>query len=177
MDSILGVGNSVLGYVFVLLIYGGLFLAIRQAGTQISPEFRRSFWVLYVVWAVGIFVGNYLFFLLGIMSFLPWLDNFIHSFVWIGLCLGFLYAISYHRALWELIVLAAVYSFVVKVTERMVLGTWDLNHFFMVDGNLAYIIGWSLVDAAYPIGSFAVLWIASRFIKGLVVPKLNLTSG
>src|SRR5215207_5721844 len=100
MDSFLGVGNSILGYILILLVYGGLFIAMRQAGTRIEPEFRRSFVILYVVWAFGIFIGNYLFYLLGIMSFMPWLNNFIHSFIWIGLCLGFLYAISYKRLLW-----------------------------------------------------------------------------
>jgi hypothetical protein len=175
VDSLLGVDNTLLDYLLVLLVYGGLFIAIRQAGTQIPSDFRRSFMVLYVVWALGIFVGNYLFFLLGIMSFIPWLNNFIHAFIWIGLCLGFLYAIGHERPLWQQLVLFAVYSFVVKVTENYVLGSWDLNHFFFVDGNLAYILGWSLVDAAYPLGSFAVLSIASRFISGLIVPKLKLT--
>lgn len=174
MDTILGAGNNLLGYGLVLLVYAGLFVAMRQAGTRIEPEFRRSFWVLYAVWAVGIFVGNFLFYQLGIMSFMPWLNNFIHAFIWIGLCLGFLYGISYKRPLWELLVLFTIYSFVVKVAENKILGTWEFGRFFFIDGNLAYIIGWSLVDALYPIGSAVVLMLAGRFIKGLVVPKLSL---
>lgn len=148
---------------------------MRQAAMRFEPEFRRSFMVLYAVWAVGIFVGNYLFFLLGIMSFYPWLNNFIHSFIWIGLGLGFLYAVSYKRPLWEQLILFTVYSFVVKVVEQRVLGTWELEHFFFIDGNLAYLIGWSLVDALYPIGSAITLALASRLIGGLVVPSVKLT--
>jgi hypothetical protein len=102
------------------------------------------------------------------------LNNFIHAFIWIGLCLGFLYGISYKRPLWELLVLFTIYSFVVKVAENKILGTWEFGRFFFIDGNLAYIIGWSLVDALYPIGSAVVLMLAGRFIKGLVVPKLSL---
>jgi hypothetical protein len=175
MEQILGVGNNLPDYLLVLLTYAGLFIAIRQSSSRIEPNFRKTFWLLYVVWGVGIFVGNYLFYLLGIMSFLPWLDNFIHSFIWIGGCLGFLYAISYKRPLWEQFVLFAVYSFVVKVTENKVLGTWELGRFFFIDGNLAYIIGWSVVDALYPLGSAIVLRIASRFLQALVIPSVNVT--
>jgi hypothetical protein len=172
MDQIFGSGNSILAYVLILTVYAGLFVSVYP---RMDSSFRRSFWVLYVVWAFGIFIGNYLFYLMGIMSFLPWLNNFIHAFIWIGVCLGFLYAVSYKRPLWEQLVLFAIFSFVVKVTENKVLGTWEFDRFFFIDGNLAYIIGWSLVDALYPIGSAVVLMIASRFIQGLIVPKLNLT--
>ncbi len=174
MNDLLGSDNSILAYLFMLLVYAGLFVAMRQAAPRMEPEFRRSYWILYAVWAVGTFAGNYLFYRLGIMSFLPWLNNFIHTFVWIGLCLGFLYSISYKRPLWEQLVLFAIYSFVVKVTENKVLGTWEFNRFFFVEGNLAYIIGWSLVDALYPVGSAIVLRIASRFITGVAIPKLSM---
>jgi hypothetical protein len=173
MDTVLGTDNNLLEYGLILLVYAGLWVAMRQASPRVEPEFHRSFWVLYVVWAVGIFVGNYVFYLLGIMSFIPWLNNFIHAFIWIGLCLGFLYGISYKRNLWELLILFTIYSFVVKVTENKILGTWEFGRFFFIDGNLAYIIGWSLVDALYPIGSAIVLMLAARFIQGVVVPRLN----
>jgi hypothetical protein len=173
MDTILGSGNTLLGYGLVLLIYAGLFVAIRAISARMESGFQRSFWLLYVVWAVGVFVSNYLFYSLGIMSFMPWLNNFIHSFIWIGLCLGFLYGITHKKPLWEQLVLFAVFSFAVKVTENKVLGTWEFNRFFFIDGNLAYIIGWSLFDALYPVGSAIVLRIASRFVTGLTVPELN----
>ena len=32
------------------------------------------------------------------MSFLPWLTNFMHTFVWIGVCLSYLYlGVGEHR--------------------------------------------------------------------------------
>lgn len=172
MDEILGSGNSLLAYGLVLLIYAGLWIAMRQPERTVDPAFRKSFMVLYVVWTIGIFTGNYLFYRLNIMSFTPWLNNVVHSFIWIGLCLTFLYAVSYKRPLWEQLVLFVIFSFVVKLTEHVILGTWEFDHFFFIEGNLAYIIGWSIVDAAYPIGSPIALYIASRFITGVVTPKL-----
>lgn len=176
MDSILGANNPLSDYLLVLLLYAGLWVAMRQASPRLDPAFHRSFWVLYVVWAVGIFAANYLFYRLGIMSFIPWLNNFIHAFIWIGLCLGFLYGISYKRPLWEQFVLFTVYSLVVKFAENKILGTWEFDRFFFIEGNQAYILGWSLVDALYPIGSFFVLLIAARFITAIVVPRLNLSA-
>jgi hypothetical protein len=178
MDTILGANNTLFDYALILLIYAGLFVAMRQMSPRIEPEFRRSFVILFVVWAVGVFVADYVFYLLGVMSFLPWLNTFMHTFIWIGLCLGFLYSISYSkRPLWELLVLFAIYSLVVKVAENKILGTWEFDHFFFVDGNLAYIIGWSLVDALYPVGSALVLALAARLTHGVIIPRLSLSRG
>lgn len=178
MDAILGANNTLFDYGLVLLVYAGLFVAMRQVSPRIEPEFKRSFVILLVVWAVGVFIADYVFYLLGIMSFMPWLNTFIHAFIWIGLCLGFLYSVSYgKRPLWELLVLFAVYSFVIKVTEHGVLGTWEFDHFFFIDGNLAYIVGWSLVDALYPVGSALVLALAARLTQGIIVPRLSLSCG
>jgi hypothetical protein len=174
METILGTDNNLFDYLLVLLTYAGLFVAMRQSSPRVEPEFRKSFIVLFVVWSVGIFASNYLLSQLGIMSFLPWLNNFIHSFIWIGLCLTFLYAVSYKKPLWEQLVLFAIYSFVVKLAEHQLLGTWEFDRFFFIDGNLAYIIGWSLVDGLFPVGSAIVLWIAARFMTGIVKPELNL---
>lgn len=88
--------------------------------------------------------------------------------------LGFLYAISHKRPLWEQMVLFGIYSLVVKFAEQRILGTWEFSRFFFIEGNLAYLIGWSVVDALYPIGAYFVLKIASRFVTGLVVPDLKL---
>jgi hypothetical protein len=56
-----------------------------------------------------------------------------------------------------------------------VLGTWEFGRFFFIDGDLAYIIGWSVVDALYPVGSAIVLMLAARFVKDVVVPRLRFT--
>ena len=170
MEQFLGIGNGLEKYALVLLVYAGLFVVMRYAHPRVEPEFRKSFWLLYIAWAFGIFIGNYVFFLLGIMSFYPWLNNFIHSFIWIGLGLGFLYTGAYRRPTWEQFVMFTVLSFAVKVTERQVLGTWEFNRFFFIEGNLAYLIGWSVVDGLYPVLSGIGLRIASRFIPGVAAP-------
>lgn len=174
MNEILGSNNSILNYIVVLLIYAGLYLAMRQAAPRIDPAFHRSFWVLLTLWAGGVFIANYLLYLAGTMSFLPWLNNFMHSFIWIGLGLGFLFGISYKKPFWEQFVLFAVYSFAVKLTENLLLGTWEFNHFFFIEGNLAYIMGWSIFDGLYPLGATVLLWAVSHFVSGVVVPKFSL---
>ena len=174
MNDLLGSNNTLVSYLFILLIYIGLYVTMAQVvAPRIEPEFQRSFWVLYAVWAVGTFIFNYVFYLIGIMSFLPWLDNFGHTFIWIGFILGYLYSISYKKPVWQQLVIFGIYSFAVKVIENKFLGTWEFGHFFFVDGNFAYIIGWSCVDACLPLASALVLRLAARFITGLVVPELK----
>jgi hypothetical protein len=169
-SHLLGPGNGPLEYLAVLLVYGGLWLAMRQAVAHLELNFRRTFWVLYVGWACTIFVGNWICFRAGVMSFLPWANNALHCFVWIGLCLGFLYSTVWRRPLWEQCALFVVYSFVVKVVERALLGTWEHPCFFGLEGHWAYIVGWSLADGTYPIISRLALRPLARVIPYLVVP-------
>ena len=171
MNLWLGVGNSVGDYAAVLGVYAAMFILMRYANRTVAAAFRKTRVVLGVAWGIGVFVGNYLFYLIGIMSFLPWLNNALHTFVWIGVCLSFLYAGCYTKPLWEQVLLFVIFSFIVKVAERSLLGTWELEHFFFVfKGKMAYIIGWSLMDGLYPFISKAGLRFASRFLPGLVVP-------
>jgi len=58
----------------------------------------------------------------------------------------------------------------VKAAERLILGTWELSYFFFVPGNLAYLIGWSLLDGLYPVISELGLRVIARFTRGVVVP-------
>ncbi len=162
--------NSLLDYAFILVLYALLFVAIRQIQPSVELSFRKTFWVLYWGWSVLVFLGNYLFFLLGIMSFLPWLNNFIHTFLWIGFCLGFLYAGTYRKPFWELFLLFAIYSFVVKTFEHDLLGTWELDNFFGIPGNRAYLLGWSLMDGLYAPISKVGLRIVGRFTDGIILP-------
>jgi hypothetical protein len=101
------------------------------------------------------------------MSFLPWVNNVLHTFVWIGLCLGFLYAGARKRPLWEQFLLFSIFSFIVKQAEHEVLGTSELDHFFLIRGNAAYITGWSLMDGLYPIISRLGLRLVARFVSGV----------
>jgi hypothetical protein len=166
----LGTGNTLFEYLEVLLVYGMMFLLIRYGTRQVELNFQRSYWWLAAGWSATIFVGNYLCYLLGVMSFLPWLDNVLHSFVWIGLCLSFLYAGCHRYPMWEQMALFVVVSFIVKVAERLIIGTWEHPHFFGIDGNPAYIIGWSLMDGLYPPISLLFLRLVSRLDRGVLVP-------
>jgi hypothetical protein len=170
MEKILGAGNSLADYALVLITYAALFIVMRYANRRIELNFRKTFLILFWGWSVGVFIGNYIFYMIGIMSFLPWLNNFIHTFIWIGLCLGFLFAGCYQKPLWEQFLLFSIFSFIVKAAERYFLGTWELPYFFFIDGNTAYIIGWSLMDGLYPFISMIGLKIVSRFTRGVLVP-------
>jgi hypothetical protein len=146
----LGPGNGFGEYALVLLVYGALFVVMRYAHDRVETDFRRTYWILFWGWGIGTFIANYLLFRFGAMSFLPWLNNFFHTFVWIGFCLGFLYAGAHRRPALEQFLLFAIFSFIVKAAERIILGTWEHDHFFFIQGNLAYLIGWSLMDGLYP---------------------------
>ena len=170
MTEILGAGNTVGDYALVLAVYAALFIIMRYAKERVELNFRKTFWILFAGWGVGVFFGNYLFYRLGVMSFLPWLNNFFHTFIWIGLCLSFLYAGAYRKPLLEQMALFAIFSFIVKWAERTILGTWELDHFFFIPGNVAYITGWSLMDGLYPIISVFGLRLVSKFVRGLITP-------
>jgi hypothetical protein len=171
-NELLGAGNGPFEYAAVLVLYAALFVIMRYAHQRIEPEFGKTFWVLGLTWSIGTFVGNYLLFRLGVMSFLPWLNNFLHTFVWIGLGLGFLYAGAYRRPIWEQYLLFVIFSLLVKAGEHDMLGTWEHDNFFGIPGTRTYIAGWSLMDGFYPLLSAVGLRIASRWIPGLVVPPL-----
>ena len=170
MTEILGAGNTIADYVAVLAVYGALFIVMRYANEKVELNFRKTFWILFAGWSVGVFLGNYLFYRLVFMSFLPWLNNFFHTFIWIGLCLSFLYAGAYRKPLLEQMALFAIFSFIVKWAERTILGTWELDHFFFIPGNVAYITGWSLMDGLYPIISAFGLRLVSKFMRGVITP-------
>ena len=165
-----GPGNGLLEYVYVLLVYGGLFLVMRFAYPRLELNFRRTYWLLCFTWAIGTFIGNYLLFLLGVMSFLPWVNNFMHTFIWIGLCLAYLYAAAHRQPLWEQFALFAIFSLIVKAAEHDLLGTWEMNHFFGIPGNRAYIVGWSLMDGLYPLLSLVGLRLVARYVRGVIIP-------
>lgn len=169
MDTILGESNNIWDYLLVLLIYGLMVIVMRYAHKDVELNFKKSYSLLFFFWSFAMFKGNYIFYLLGVMSFLPWLNNFIHSFVWVGLCLGFLYAGSYKHPWYEQFALFSIFSFVVKVFENLILGTWDMENFLCFSGKYYYIIAMSLVDGFYPIISKFILTIVSKFYNGIYI--------
>jgi len=170
VDSLLGTGNGLGEYALVLLVYLGLFLLMRYGLPPVQLSYRRTYLVVFLGWSLAVFPGNYLFYRIGIMSFLPWLNNFLHCFVWIGLCLGYLYVSAPRRPVWHQFAVFFVYSFLVKFAEHQILGTWEKDSFFGIPGNLAYLLGWSMLDGLYPFISRAGIKLLSSFIPGIAVP-------
>ena len=164
---LLGAGNNVFDYLLIIAFYGMLFVLMRHANRRVELSFRASFAYLFVGWSLGTFVANYLLFRAGVMSFLPWLNNFAHTFVWIGLCLGFLYAGAHRKPLLEQFALFAIYSLLVKLAENAVLGSWEHDSFFGIPGHAAYIIGWSLMDGLYPLVSMAGLRLVAKLDRSV----------
>lgn len=162
MEDILGTNNSIINYIPVLLIYGLMFLFIRYPKPVVELNYRGNFRFLAAVWIFLMFTGNYLFYRLGVMSFLPWLNNFIHCFLWIGVCLTWLYYASHHRPMWELFIHFAFTSFIIKMAERRFLGSWSMDSYFDINSPYAYVITMSIVDGFYPVIS---KWLLNYFGK------------
>ena len=137
----------------VLLLYAALFVLIRSGKKRFDGNDQEVFLFIGLTWAISVFLGNYAFYRIGIMSFLPWINNFMHTFLWIGICLSYLYISLREKEPMPLQCLQfATFSLIVKYAEQMLFGTWEHDHFFFVfKGNLAYVLGWSLMDGLYPI--------------------------
>lgn len=155
----------------LLLFYAALFVVFRAYKKRLEPWERKTYLVVALAWAGSVFVANYLLHLAGLMSFLPWTNNFLHTFVWIGGGLAWLYlGVRDREPLAVQIVLFATFSLIVKVFEQVLLGTWEHPHFFHVfEGNAAYVLGWSLADGLYPVLTLFGLRLLKRRVSGLVV--------
>ncbi len=147
----------------LLLFYAALFVVIRITKPALGTEERRIYGLLYLGWAAPVFVANYLLSLVGLESPMPWYVNFMHTFVWIGLCLGWLYLGTRREPLWVKFVAFAAFSLVVKLFEQKLFGAWVAdNFFFVLQGNWAHLLGWSLADGLYPLISAAGLELLKR---------------
>lgn len=158
----MGANNTLIDYAIVVLIYFLFFLLIRYPRPVVELNFRATYFFLAVFWALLMFGGNYLGYRLGLMAFLPWLNNALHSFLWVGICLSWLYYGTLNRPLWEQFVFFAFTSFVVKMGEKLLLGTWSMDSYFGIHNPYAYLIAMSLVDGFYPVIS---RWIVKALAK------------
>jgi hypothetical protein len=151
-------------------VYGALLALVMTLGRRAGRDERRTYVAVAGVWAVSVFAANYVLYLAGLMSYLPWVTNFLHTFVWIGVCLTAMYLGV--REDWPLALQFALFaglSLVVKVAEQQLFGTWELDHFLHVfPGNAAYVIGWSLADGLYPVLTLLGLRLAGRRVPGLM---------
>ncbi len=155
----------------LLLFYGALFVIIRAHKPGIERPERKTFFIIGGIWAIAVFLANYLLYRAGLMSFLPWANNFMHTFLWIGVCLTFLYlGVRERHGMITQFILFATFSLIVKYAEHLLFGTWDHTHFFHVfRGNFAYILGWSLADGLYPPLTLYGLRLLGRWVPGLIV--------
>ncbi len=154
----------------LLLFYAALFLVIRAYRHRFASREWKTLLTIAIIWAVSVFAANYLLYRAGLMSFLPWVNNFMHTFLWIGICLSFLYLnVREEHSLFMQFIIFATFSLIVKYAEQLLFGTWDHHHFFYVfQGNVAYVLGWSLADGLYPLLNYFGLRLLSRWIPGLI---------
>jgi hypothetical protein len=154
----------------LLAFYIALFVVIRLSRKRIADFEQRTFLAVAVAWAVPVFVANWLLYKAGAMSFLPWVNNFMHTFLWIGLCLSWLYlGVRESQPLWIQFLLFTTFSLIVKYAEQKLFGTWEHDNFFGIAGNGAYVLGWSLADGTYPILTLYGVRLAARHLDGLAV--------
>jgi hypothetical protein len=147
----------------LLLFYAALFVVIRITKKALDADERRIYVLLYLGWAAPVFVANYLLSLVDLESPMPWYVNFMHTFGWIGLCLGWLYLGARREPAWVQFVAFAAFSLVVKLFEQKLFGAWSSEHFFFIfRGNWAHLLGWSLADGLYPLISSAALALIDR---------------
>jgi len=148
----------------VVGLYGALLLLFRLLGRGPGSDERTTRFFIGLGWAVGTFLGNIGLAKIGLMSPLPLENNLLHTFVWIGFCLSWLYlAVRFSRPFLVQCALFAGASLIVKVAEHLLLGTWDLDHFLhLFPGNASYILGWSLMDGLYPPITLFALRLAGR---------------
>jgi hypothetical protein len=156
----------------VLGIYALLFVVIWLIRPRIERDEIPTALAIGGVWAVSVFIANYLLYRAGAMSYLPWVNNFLHTFIWIGICLTLLYlGVRETTPMWQQFLMFFAFSMVVKYAEQWLFGTWDHDNFFeLFDGNTAYVLGWSLADGTYPILTLFGLRLGARWIPGLVLP-------
>jgi hypothetical protein len=155
--------DTLIRIIALLLFYTALFVVIRITRHRLDISERRIYRLLYLGWAAPVFVANYLLARVGLESPMPWYVNFLHTFGWIGLCLGWLYLGTRREPRWVQFVAFAIFSLVVKLFEQKLFGAWTSDHFFFVfGGNWAHVLGWSLADGLYPLISAAGLELIER---------------
>lgn len=155
----------------LLLLYGLIFLVAWYDRRTLDAAEKKTFRVFWLFWSVTIFVVNYLGYLIGVFSFLPWLNNFLHTFVWIGVVLTYLFLAVRREHIVVQFLAFAGFSLAVRYAEHKLFDVWNHDHFlYLFRGTEAYILGWSFIDGFYPIAAFLVLRLLAKGVSGLVVP-------
>jgi hypothetical protein len=153
----------------LLVFYAMLGAVISLHGRRLTSDERKTFLLL---WGAGFsiaIVANYLLFLAGAMTFLPWINNFLHTFLWIGLGFPYLYFGTRGRSPIIVFAVFCVLSLIVKYAEQLLFGTWEGTSFLgIIPGNLGYILGWSVMDGTMPFVISFGLPLVGKIVPGLV---------
>jgi hypothetical protein len=101
-----------------------LFVVISISGRTLTKDERKTFLLLCGAGFSIAFITNFLLFKIGAMTFLPWINNFLHSFFWIGLGFPWLYFATRGRSPLVVFITFTTLSLVVKYIEQLLFGTW-----------------------------------------------------
>ena len=156
-------------YLVILVLYFLVFIVAWFDKRKLDGSERKTFLMLFLVWSVTIFIANYLGYKMGILSFMPWVNNFLHAFVWIGVCLSYMFLALRKQHIITQFMAYASFSLVIRYTEYKIFGVWEHDNCLnAVQGTDAYIIGWSFIDGGYGIVTILLLKLLSKKIRGLV---------
>ncbi len=162
--------------VAILILYATVLFIAWWHKRKLDTAERKTFIVIYLMYAISIFFINYLGYVIGVFSYLPWFpNNFLHTFVWIGIVLTYLFmAIRKEHMVVQFMAFAA-FSLVIRYAEYKIFGVWDgQGTLYESYGTDAYIALWSYVDGFYSIATFLLLRILKKWIPGLIdIPPGN----
>jgi hypothetical protein len=154
----------------LLLFYLALAVLMSLHGRRLTRDERKTFLLLCVAGASLALVSNYLLYRIGWMTFLPWINNALHSVLWIGLGFPYLYFGTRGRSIPVVFICFTVLSLIVKYAEQLLFGTWNGVSFLgIIPTNFGYILGWSLVDGCLPFVMTLGLRVVGKFVPGIVI--------
>jgi len=158
------------GITLLLAFYVALGVVMSLGGRRLTADERKTFLLLCIAGASTALVSNYLLYRIGWMTFLPWINNGLHSVLWIGLGFPYLYFQTRGRSVPVVFISFTVLSLVVKYAEWLLFGTWDGASFLgVLPGRFGYILGWSLVDGCLPFVMQLGLRLVGKFVPGIVI--------
>lgn len=153
----------------LLMLYASVFGVAWYDKRTLDAEERKTFWVLWGIWSVAVLLINYLGALLGVITFIPWLNNVLHAFVWVGVVLTYLFLAVRHLPIAVQFMAFAFFSLVVRLGEFALFGVWDHPHFLWAfRGTEASLLGWSFVDGFIPLIDLALLAVLRKKVPGLI---------
>lgn len=153
----------------LLLLYASVFLVAWFDKRTLDAAERKTFVVLWAVWAPAVLLVNYLGAILGAITFIPWLNNVLHAVVWVGIVLTYLFLAVRHLHIALQFMAFAFFSLIVRLGEFALFGVWDHPHFLWVfRGTEASLLGWSFVDGFIPLIDLALLAVLRSKVPGLI---------